>query len=138
MKPVIVGMIARDTVDEDAKKFMALHPGTVWATWDDWYTETYVFAMSENPFLVQDDADFRKVVVACGEMGAGAKTWEEYFDMIQCDDALLSVMKQYPSLTAYLRDEQIFDFDDEIVIDEPKISFNKVADALGSRVKRGT
>jgi len=133
MRQVIVGMLAQDTVVEDAKKFMASWPGSVWATWDDWYTETYVFAVSENPTIVPDDAS---VVVACGEIGAGAKTWREYLDMIEGDEVLLSVMRKYPSIKDYLESEQVFDVD-KIELDQPKISFDKVADAPASRVKRG-
>jgi len=133
MRQLIVGMLAQDTVVVDAKKFMALHPGSVWATWDDWYTETYVFAVSQDPKSIPDDA---YVVVACGELGAGAKTWQEYLDMIEGDEVLLGVMRKYPSIKNYLESEQVFDVD-EIELDEPKISFDKVADALGSRVKRG-
>jgi hypothetical protein len=109
MKTVIVGMISRDNVIEDAKNFMASWPGSVWATWDDWYTETYVFAMSQDPKSIPDDAH---VVVACGELGAGAKTWREYLGMIEGDEVLLNVMRKYPSIKNYLESEQVFDVDE--------------------------
>ena len=133
MRQVIVGMLSQDTAVEDAKKFMALLPYHMWATWDDWYAETYVFAVSQDPKWIPDDAH---VVVACGELGAGAKTWREYLGMIEGDEVLLGVMRKYPSIKKYLESEQVFDVD-EIELDQHKVSFDKVADAPASRVKRG-